>query len=125
MQTLACIALVTGVAMMVLSLAWPRATSSRSNWSDQQALDYQTKSARLHELSHQYAHAAVQGNVQAVELQLERARREYDQARDKLDAAVARPKHIAWTMRFSGMMLAGIGIATLFLRRDQTAATKA
>ena len=98
-------------------IAWSflgAASAKHSGWSPEQASEYQAASARLHGLSHSYAEQLRGGDPGAAKAELDQAKEEYNALRERLDAAIARPKRIAWLLRVGGAALALAGGCLLY-----------
>jgi hypothetical protein len=107
---------IAGLALIASSFIWPIVSTSVSGWTQEQALQYQAASARLHSLSHEFAHAAQQGNDQTLQTELDKTQAEYEVLRSQLESAMDRPRRVAWLLRLGGLLLAGVGVANLYFR---------
>ena len=116
-HVLAAIMLAVGIGAAVLSFAWTSISSGRSKWSNEQARKYQTAAAKLHGLSHEYAHQAREGNERGIRDRLAKAQAEYESLHALLESAIARPKQVAWALRVVGILLMAAGALGLFRGR--------
>jgi predicted PurR-regulated permease PerM len=99
-----------GVVLIGLSLVWPAVSSGRSQWSDEQAREYQSVSAELHGLSHQLAHEQEEGgDVDTLAQKLQQANSEFDRLHQQLETAQQSPLRIASVLRFLGFVLIVVG----------------
>ena len=102
--------LACGVVLILLSLVWPKVSTGRSQWSDVQAHKYQSVSAELHGLSHQFAHQQEEGgDVEALAQKLHSARSEFERLHGQLKAARQSPLRVATILRFLGFVLVVLG----------------
>lgn len=114
--------LASGIGLTLLSFFWTNVASGHSNWSPEQAEQYQAAAARLHGLSHESVHATRNGDAQAVHEKLEKAKVEYDALRTQLDAAIVRPGQIAFVLRTAGFALLAAGGFGLYYSQTPRAA---
>lgn len=110
-------ALIAGVALIAVSMFWPSsATAGRSNWSPQQAKQYQHASARLHELSHTPEHPTP-AEIKAHDRELQQAEAEFKTIRADLDSAIGSSAKTTTILRLAGAVLIITGCIALYQRR--------
>lgn len=115
---LSAFALIVGIALIALSMFWPStATAGRSNWSPQQAKQYQQASARRHELSNKPRQDLTAAERLAYDREAEQAKAEYDAIRADLDSAIGSSAKITTILRLAGAVLIITGCIVLYLRR--------
>jgi Flp pilus assembly protein TadB len=114
-QVLAAVLLIAAIGLIGWSFVLPSASSRRAAWSQEQALEYQAASIKLHSLSHEFAHEARKGNEEALRPALDKADAEFEALRAELESAMGRPRRVVWLLRFGGVLLAAGGAAILFL----------
>ena len=103
-------AMVCGVGLIGLSLVWPSVSSGRSQWSDEQAKQYQKTSAEYHSLSHEVAHQAEQGgDLTALTEQFNATQAEFERLHAQLQAARNSPARMAGVLRLMGVVLVAVG----------------
>lgn len=111
-------ALIAGVALIALSMFWPSSASAgRSNWSPQQAKQYQQASARLHELSHAPEHPTPAQTL-AHDRELKQAEAEFGAMRADLDTALGSSGKTTTILRLAGAVLIITGCIALYQRRS-------
>ena len=113
-HVVAAILVVGGLGLVALSFIWANVSTARSAWSQEQALEYQATSSKLHSLSHQFAQEAQRGNDQAIRAELEKTRAEYGELRAQLEGAMARPARIAFWLRIFGLLLIAAALVSAF-----------
>jgi hypothetical protein len=102
---------------VAISLIWPGRSTTSTAWSNADALKYQAASAKLHRLSHEFAHAVGTDNGPRVQAELDKAQSEYSLLRSELDSAMARPKFMAMILRVGGLVLTAAGVSGLIYGR--------
>ena len=119
-RMVAAISLLTaGIGLLAVSFVWTWWATGRASWSDQQALDFQAASSRLHSLSHEFAHEAGQGNTNGLRSQLAEAQMRFGEMRARLESAQNRPKRVAMMIRIAGLLMAVVGGA-IYAAGDRT-----
>jgi predicted PurR-regulated permease PerM len=114
------VVLLIGVVLIGVSLVLPKYATGRSQWSDEQAFQYQATSAELHSLSHQFADASESGaNDQEIELRLQSAQEEFERLHSQLEAARQSPARLATIMQLLGSVMVAIGAVLYFLNHAQ------
>jgi hypothetical protein len=108
----------TGLVLIALSVVWPSVSTSRSGWSDDKALAYQSASAEMHRLSMQAAGGEPEQQTRAFRDELAEAEARYAELRAELDAARGRPGRIAAVLRYTGILLLIGGVAGLAWRGE-------
>lgn len=108
-----------GVALILFSFMLPARLLSQSNWTPEQAKQYQAASLKLHSLSHASLHSTPEADREAQQNQLKQADADYQAIRSQLDSATKRPKNIAFAMRILGAGLLIVGGITLYFTRTQ------
>jgi len=117
------VALLCGLGLIALSWVWPFVSSGRSQWSDQQAREYQRVSTELHGLSHEFARQQEEGSdVDAVAEKLKSAQSEFSRLHQDLEAARQSPLRIASLLRLLGLALIVVGVIVHYSDRFRTAA---
>lgn len=104
----------TGFALVALSLLGTTVSTGRYGWTDEKAVAYQAASADLHRLSMKAAGTAPEDHTRALQERLVDAQTKYAGLRGELDAARARPAIIASIMRYGGILFAAAGAAALY-----------
>ena len=114
MRHLAAIAMVAvGVALVALSVLWPRVSKPEAAWSAEQARQYQSTASRLHSLSHQSANQPPDASDPKLRAELDATRAEYERLRADLDTARERPGNFARWLRYAGLGLLAAGVILL------------
>jgi hypothetical protein len=103
------VCLVAGVALILASVFLPKSALNNGIWSQEQAEKYQAASVKLHSLSHGSLHPSPNADPVAMRKELEQADQEYKAIRAQLDAALGRPKKLAWILRGVGVALMIVG----------------
>jgi predicted PurR-regulated permease PerM len=99
-----------GVSLIILSLIWPSVSTGRSQWSYEQAREYQSVSGELHGLSHQAAHQEeVRSDVDALADKVKAAQSEFQRLHEELETARQSPLRVATALRFLGVVLVVLG----------------
>jgi hypothetical protein len=111
-----------GLLVVALSLVFPRVFASRSRWSEEQAIAYQTAAAKLHQLSMESVNTPAEKQTRNLQNELAVAQSEYAALRDELETARAAPHRLASVLRYGGLLLAVIGVAGLLAKRSSNAA---
>lgn len=114
-QGLAALLIFIGVGCIAASFVWPTSASRGRGWSNEQAKQYQATAGKLHGLSHEIAHAEADREA-AVREELQKARAEYDDLREELDAAISQPRRWAWILRVGGVLAVCLGGVLLYTR---------
>jgi hypothetical protein len=105
---------IVGLVLFAVSFVWPGSTARNSAWSADEAVEYQSASANLHRLSHEYARTAGTDKAQQVRAELEKARRDFDGLSTDLERAIARPKRLATFLRIAACAMVFAGAAGFF-----------
>src|SRR3954464_7739875 len=85
-STLAALCITGGIVILLTSLLWPNKSTSHSNWSLEQAKQYQAASVKLHSLSHASLHADPGTDPQTARKELQQAEDDYQAIRSQLDS---------------------------------------
>lgn len=107
------VALIGGLILTMLSFAWPAVSTGRSEWSDQQAVEYQAASSELHRLSLQIGSTPPEDQSRAKQKELADAQSKYAALRAELDAARRYPTRIAAVLWYTGIFLLICGLIDL------------
>jgi hypothetical protein len=114
-HALSILLLLAGIGLVAWSFLLSDLAGSRAAWTKEQALAYQSASARLHGLSHEAIHASGTARQQTVEAELNKAQTEFNGLRSDLESAMARSTRLAWLLRIGGVLLLVAGGGILFL----------
>lgn len=114
--------LVIGLALVALSVVWPKISTGNSTWTENKAEAYQAASEELHSLSMQMAATPPEQQSRARADALAEAESKYTALRIELEDARERPARIATILRYTGIALAALGAVTLWTRRDASQA---
>ena len=112
-------ALVMGTGLIAASLVWTHLPGDISGWSTGQAMELQSASASLHELSHKYEAQLSRSKANSLPPEFASAKEKFDQLKQQLDAARERPGHIAAALFVAGTLLS-VGGGTVYFARRQT-----
>jgi Flp pilus assembly protein TadB len=116
-RTALAIALIaTGLLLVVASVIIPAGAAAGTNWSPEQAKQYQAASVKLHSLSQSSA-AATPEKRRELKSQLQDAEKDYASRRADLDSAIGRPNRMRWFLRLAGVVVAAAGGACAYLSR--------
>jgi len=113
---------VIGLALVALSVVFPRIFTGRTRWSEQQAIAYQKAAAKLHQLSMESTNTPAENQSRTLQNELADIRSEYAALRDQLEAARAAPHRLATYLRYTGVFLAVLGVAGLVFQRTGSSA---
>ena len=105
-----------GVLLLLASLLLPATSRGPSNWSTDDAKQYQAASMRLHGLSQASVHAKP-AEQQQMRKDLAQAQNDYDLIRQKLDSELDRPRRFALIIRVLGIGLLSLGGIGTYLGR--------
>jgi hypothetical protein len=108
-----------GLILLAASMIWPRVVSSQSLWSEEQALEKSSAAADLHRKSHVAAHAQISTRLSAEDKarkarELKEAQQRFDESRRLLDEAQTVRRTIPMILRWTGSVLAVIGVVSYF-----------
>ncbi len=117
-QTVGAALMAVGVLMVGASLVAPSLSLGRTAWSDEQAAEYQSTSARLHQLSHQHAQAPSPEAAATVRDELEQTQTDYRRLRGQLDTARGLTGRMATILRIGGAVLAVAGVVVVLSGRQ-------
>ena len=104
-----------GLLLVAASVFLPEAATRGTNWSPEQAKQYQAASVKLHSLSHTAARSPEK--QEELRKQLQDAEKEYASRRADLDAALNRPHRVTFMLRVAGVFLAAAGGISAYLSR--------
>jgi hypothetical protein len=110
--------LMIGLALVALSLAWPRLSDGSSTWTNEKAEAYQAASAEVHQRTMQMAATPPEEQTRANKEALADAQTTYAGLRAELDDARTRPARLATILRFGGILLAISGAIILWMFRE-------
>ena len=82
---------IIGLALVALSLFWPRVFAGPSGWTDEKAAKYQAVSAEVHRLTMQVSSTPTENQARTLQNEWADAQADYGALRAELDAARARP----------------------------------
>jgi hypothetical protein len=116
-RTALAIALIAlGLLIVVASVIMPASAAGGTNWSLEQAKQYQAASVKLHSLSHTSASANPE-KQRELKSQLQEAEKDYASRRVDLDSAISRPTRVRWILRMAGVAVAAAGGVCAYLSR--------
>jgi cytochrome c biogenesis protein CcdA len=116
-RTALAIALIAlGLLLVMVSVIMPAGTAGGTNWSPEQAKQYQAASVKLHSLSHSSASANPE-KQRELKNQLQEAEKDYASRRADLDSAIGRPTRVRWILRMVGIAVAAAGGVSAYLSR--------
>ena len=110
-----------GMVLLVISWIWPSHALSKTACSDEQAKAYANASHKFHQLSHQNIHLPKrEDHSSPFQVELAKAKVNYQELRQQLDHARSRPKYFGWFTSGLGILLVGTGCLLCVTTRNAT-----